>query len=80
MAIKDATITIKGDQATVRKVEIMKDKDGNFRIAVFGESKTSDGKDIGLEPAVVTRPAANAVLTAVWDAALPILRTDNGLE
>lgn len=80
MAIKDAVITVKGDQAAVRKIEIMKDKDGNFKIAVYGESKTSDGKDIGLEPAGVERPASNQVLSNVWDAALPILRTANSLE
>lgn len=80
MATKDAVITLKGDLAEVAKVEIMKDKDGNFKVAVYGMTKTSDGKDVGLEPAIVARTGANKVLSDVWAAALPILRVANGLE
>jgi hypothetical protein len=80
MAIQDSVITLKGDQAAVRKIEIMKDKDGNFKIAVYGDTKTSTGADVGLNVALADRPAANATLSAMWAAALPILRTGNGLE
>lgn len=77
---KDAVITIKGDQAAVAKVEIMKDADGKFKIAVYGVSKTSDGKDIGLNVALTDRPGSNQILSDVWTAALPILRSANDLE
>lgn len=80
MAIKDAVITLKGDQAKVRKIEIMRKEDGTFEIAVFGETKDSLGRPVGLDRALVERPASAKVLSDVWDAALPILRVANDLE
>jgi hypothetical protein len=80
MAIKDSIITIKGDQAAVLKVEIMRDAAGVFKCQVYGMSKTADGKDIKLDVAITDLPANNATLLAVWTAALPILRTGNNLE
>lgn len=80
MAVKDAVITLKGSDAAVRKVEIIKDSDGNFKIAVYGETNTSVGKKVGLDVGLADRQASNKVLSDVWDAALPVLRAANGLE
>lgn len=80
MAIKDAVVTLKGDQAEVKKIEIVKADDGSFKVAVYGLTKTSSGKDAWLEPAMKDVPASNQKLSDMWDLALPFLRQANGLE
>lgn len=80
MATKDAVITIKGDLAEVRLVEIIKEPDGSYKIAVRGEAKTSDGKPIGLDIAIERASAGVAVFDNIWAHALPVLRKANGLE
>ncbi len=80
MAIQDSTIVLKGNQAAVRKIEIMKDAQGNFKIAVYGDTKTSTGTLVGLDVALADRPSSNNTLSNMWDLALPLLRQSNGLE
>lgn len=80
MALKDAVITVKGDQAVVRKVEIMKNQKGEYVLICFGESKTSDGKLIGLDAAQEIAAPGVKALDDIWARALPVLRKANGLE
>ena len=79
MAIKDAVITLKGADAKVLKVEMMKDKDGKYMVAAYGETKTSDGKAVGLNVGTATMDPTKA-LDDVWAVALPVLRKANDLE
>lgn len=80
MAVKDTVITLKGDQAVVRKIEIVKRTDGSFNVVVYGETKTASGTTVGLDLGQVDRPASNSTLSNMWNLALPILRIANGLE
>ncbi len=81
MALKDSVITVKGDQAAVVAIQIIKDpKTGNYMLAVQWASKTSDGKDFGLSVGVETQPVGTADYDNLWNRALPILRKANGLE
>lgn len=80
MALKDSVITLVGAQASVRKIEIIQNANGDYVVGVYGDTKTSLGKAVGLDLGTETAPAGTAVLDAIWAHCLPVLRKANGLE
>ena len=80
MAIQDRTLTLKGDQAEVLKVEAVKNPDGSYKLVAFGKTSTSDGKEVILEAGNEDVPASNPALSGIWARALTALRRQNGLE
>lgn len=75
--VKDSVITLKGDAAEVVKVEIIK-RDGKYILAAYGQTKTSSGDTISLQPGI--EPAESNALDELWAMALPVLRRKSGLE
>lgn len=80
MAIKDSILTLKGDQATAIRVEISRDSDGNYKIAVLGKTLTATSKEVMLEIGNEVVPVGNPTLDNIWSHALVVLRKANGLE
>jgi hypothetical protein len=81
MAIKDSVITLKGDQAAVRRLEIvvMDPKTGDYTFVVHGATKDANGQEIMLQ-ASSSATAATPELAQVWAYGLSVLRKANSLE
>jgi len=81
MAIKDASVTIKGDAARVAQVHMYPQPNGNVEIVVTGSAQDSEGRILTLkEVQIGYKPGPEDAMHTLLSLCLGALRRLNGLE
>lgn len=81
MAVKDKSVTIKGDLARVASMQVFPQPDGSVVIIVAGVTNDSEGRLVALKEAQIGyRPGQNDLVSNLLGPALDALRKVNGLE